>query len=173
MDQDSSDIVKVADAVDAIVEQWRVQRPDLDASAKHVTGRIVRLGSLFRAAYDEAFGEFGIGGVEYGILSALRRAGRPYALTPTGLARNQMMTSGGMTAALDRLERKGLVVRAPNPADRRGTLVQLTDAGLAVADEAMRRHTDVERALVASLTPAKRDELESLLRTLLLAVDRE
>jgi DNA-binding MarR family transcriptional regulator len=171
MEQDTFERAEVEDAVDAIIDQWRTQRPDLDPSAKHVTGRIVRLGSLFRAAYDDAFEALGIAGVEYGILSALRRAGRPYALTPTGLARNQMMTSGGMTSALDRLERKGLAVRAPNPADRRGTLVALTDAGLEVADEAMRRHSEVEHALIASLTPAQRDGLQSLLRTLLLAVD--
>ena len=74
----------------------------------------------------------------------------PYRLTPTELARH-MMTSGGMTALLDRVERKGFVARSPNPADRRGNLVGLTDDGLRVIDEAMAVHADVEHRLVAGL----------------------
>ncbi|MET0803600.1 MAG: MarR family transcriptional regulator, partial [Acidimicrobiales bacterium] len=91
------------DAVDAIIQQWRRERPDLDPSAKEVTGRVVRLASLFQAAYDEAFHPLGFVGGDYGLLVALRRAGEPGGLTPTELARQRMMTSGGMTAAIDRL----------------------------------------------------------------------
>src|SRR5262245_13110674 len=123
-----------SDAVDAIVEQWRAERPDLDPSAKEVTGRVIRLAGIFQDAYGEAFAPLGIGESEYGILAALRRAGAPYRLTPTELARHRMMTSGGMTALLDRVERKGFVARSPNPADRRGSLVGLTDEGLRVID---------------------------------------
>src|SRR5687768_12181720 len=94
------------DAVDVIVEQWRRERPDLDADAKHITGRIIRLASIFQDAYAAAFEPLGINDGEYGILAPLRRAGEPYELTPTELARQRMMTSGGMTAALDRLESK-------------------------------------------------------------------
>jgi DNA-binding MarR family transcriptional regulator len=159
------------DAVDEIIAQWRRERPELDASAKEVAGRIIRLTGLFQQAYGEAFAPLGITEGEYGILAPLRRAGEPFELTPTELARQRMMTSGGMTAAIDRLERKGLVARSPNPADRRGSLVRLTDEGRRVIDEAMARHVDVEHRLVAVLSPADRDHLSALLRTLLLAVD--
>jgi DNA-binding MarR family transcriptional regulator len=159
------------DAVDEIIAQWRRERPELDASAKEVAGRIIRLTGLFQQAYGEAFAPLGITEGEYGILAPLRRAGEPFALTPTELARQRMMTSGGMTAAIDRLERKGLVARSPNPADRRGSLVRLTDEGRRVIDDAMARHVDVEHRLVAALSPADRDHLSTLLRTLLLAVD--
>ena len=159
------------DAVDQIVEQWRVARPDLDPSAKGITGRIIRMSAIFQDAFRAAFEPLGIGEGDYGVLVVLRRSGHPFELTPSELARQRMMTSGGMTAALDRLERRGLLARAPNPADRRGTLIRLTDAGLEVIEDAMARHTEVEHTLVASLSPAQRATLVDLLRRLLLDVE--
>src|SRR5215207_7449192 len=136
------------DAVHLIVEQWRRERPDLDPAAKELTGRIIRLASLFQQAYGDVFEPLGLNDGDYGLLAALRRAGRPFELTPTELARHMMMTSGGMTAAIDRLERKGFAVRVPNPADRRGSLVRLTAAGREVIDEAMTQHVHTEQRLV-------------------------
>ena len=89
-------VTQPADAVDAIVAQWRAERPDLDPSAKEVTGRLVRLGSLAVAAYATEFRELGLSEGSYGVLVALRRAGAPFELTPTELARQRMMTSGGV-----------------------------------------------------------------------------
>ncbi len=136
------------DAVDAIVEQWKRERPDLDPSAKHVTGRVVRLASLFEQAFADAFEAAGLSPGDYGVLVALRRAGAPFRLTPTELARQRMMTSGGMTPVLDRLERQGLVTRLPNSEDRRGSLVELTKKGRRAVDGAMERHTGAEQRLV-------------------------
>ena len=101
--------------MDVIVEQWRRERPDLDPTAKEITGRIVRLASLFQQAYAATFEPLGLNEGDYGVLAPLRRAGAPNELTPTELAKHRMMTSGGMTAAFDRLERKGLVVARPQP----------------------------------------------------------
>jgi len=171
MSQDALHRGNATDAVDAIVEQWHRERPDLDPSAKHVTGRLVRLFGTFQAAQREAYKEFGINETDFGILAPLRRAGAPFALTPTELARAQMMTSGGMTAAIDRLERKGLVERVPNPADRRGALVRLTDDGRRVIDTAMEIHCRIEHDMVAALTPKQRDQLADLLRALVLSHD--
>ena len=161
----------VADAVDAIVDEWRRERPELDPSAKHVTGRIVRLASLFQQSYGDAFAEIGLQNGDYGVLAALRRSGAPFQLTPTDLARHRMMTSGGMTAAIDRLERKGLVSRLPNPNDRRGNLVKLTDDGRRIVDAAMNVHADVEHRLVAGLDEHECEALQQLLRKLLTSVD--
>jgi DNA-binding MarR family transcriptional regulator len=107
------------------------------------------------------------------VLSPLRRAGAPHELTPTELAKQRMMTSGGMTAALDRLERKGFVTRVPNPSDRRGSLVRLTDAGRAVIDEAMQQHVLTEQRLVSGLDTEEQAQLRVLLCKLLHAVDVE
>ena len=154
-----------------IVEEWRRERPDLDPSAKEVTGRIVRLASLFQQAYSDTFVPLGLNDGDYGVLAPLRRAGAPHELTPTELAKHRMMTSGGMTAALDRLERKGFVVRVPNPADRRGSLVRLTAAGHDVMEQAMTRHARTEQRLVAGLDDDERAQLSVLLRKLLHAVE--
>jgi DNA-binding MarR family transcriptional regulator len=159
------------DSVDVIVEAWRRERPDLDPSAKEVTGRVVRLASLFQQAYSEAFEPLGLNDGDYGVLTPLRRVGDPFELTPTELARHRMMTSGGMTAALDRLERKGFIERIPNPADRRGSLVRLTAAGRDVIDAAMERHVLTEQQLLSGLTGDEQAQLTSLLRKLLLSVD--
>jgi DNA-binding MarR family transcriptional regulator len=161
------------DKLDVIVEQWRRERPDLDPTAKEVTGRIIRLASLFQQAYSDTFGPLGLNDGDYGVLAPLRRAGAPNQLTPTELAKHRMMTSGGMTAALDRLERKGFVRRIPNPADRRGSLVQLTDTGRKVIDEAMTQHVLSEQRLVSGLDAHERAQLRVLLRKLLQTVDTE
>ena len=167
--QDTSD--REGDAVDVIVGQWRRERPDLEPSAKEVTGRIIRLASLFQRAYGDVFEPLGLKDGDYGQLAALRRAGAPFELTPTELARHLMMTSGGMTAAIDRLERKGFVARVPNPADRRGSLVRLTDAGREVIDEAMQQHAHTEHRLVSALDEPEQTQLRDLLHKLLRAVD--
>lgn len=172
MRQDALQQDSGGDPVDAIVEQWRRERPEADTSAKQVTGRIVRLAGLIQGAFAEAFLPLGITEAEFGVLAPLRRAGAPFELTPTELARQKMMTSGGMTAAIDRLARKRLVERLPNPSDRRGSLVRLTDAGVEVIEEAMTMHTEVEHRMVAGLSATQRAQLEKGLRALLRAVER-
>ena len=95
--------------------------------------------------------------------TALRRAGAPYELSPSQLTQHLVLSSGGLSLMLDRFERAGLVRRRPNPDDRRGVLVALTDAGLEVIDEAMTRLADVEQQLVGGLTTRERDHLARLL----------
>jgi DNA-binding MarR family transcriptional regulator len=155
------------DAVDRIIDQWQVERPDLDPSAKAITGRIVRLASIFQRRFGEAFADLDLSEGDYGVLVALRRAGDPFELTPTELARARMMTSGGMTAVIDRLERRGFLERLPNPSDRRGSIVRLTGEGRSVIDRAMEAHTSVEHELVATLGDKDRARLASLLSELL------
>ena len=173
LQQDTS----LSDAVDEIIAQWRVERPDLDPSGKHITGRIVRLASQFLQAFEEshmaAVPEVGMNGSDFGVLSPLRRSGEPFELTPTELARHRMISSGGMTAALDRLERRGWIVRVPNPNDRRGSLVRLTEAGREAIDRAMDLHAETERQLVAPLDEHDQRELQRILRRLLVATERQ
>jgi DNA-binding MarR family transcriptional regulator len=165
------------DAVDEIIDQWRVERPDLDPSAKHVTGRIVRLSSLFLQEFERnkqrVLGEYDLSENDFGVLSPLRRSGAPFELTPTELARHRMITSGGMTAALDRLERKGMLVRMPNPADRRGSLVRLTELGRRVVDASMVLHAETEHKLTAPLSEQDASDLQRILRKLLIATEAE
>jgi len=172
LDQDTTTDGPAGDAIDTIVTQWRRERPDLDPSAKEVAGRIVRLASHFQQAYaEDAFAPLKLSDGAYGVLAALRRAGEPHELTPTELARQRMMTSGGLTPLIDRLERLGLVARAPNPSDRRGSLVRLTKPGREVVDRAMELHADAEHRMIEGLSARERDQLARLLRKLLLSVE--
>jgi DNA-binding MarR family transcriptional regulator len=159
------------DIVDRIVEGWRAERPDLDPSGKEVTGRVVRLNGLFQREFGLDFAVEGIDEGGFSVLVALRRTGEPYELTPTVLNRELLISSGGVTHLVDRLERKGLVVRRPGVGDRRCVHVALTGAGKDVADRAMAVHAATERRLVSGLTPAEQEQLGGLLRTLLLLVD--
>ncbi len=159
--------------MDVIVGQWQRERPDLDPSAKEVTGRVIRLADLIQRRFAQTFEREGVPQGAYRVLAALRRAGEPFTLTPTELAGSLMVTSGGMTAIIDRLERQGLVARTPHPNDRRGVLVALTDEGRELADRAMEAHVATEHELLGALSDQDRTRLAALLRKLLLALDDE
>ena len=159
------------DPIDRVVAQWHRERPELDPSAKEVTGRIIRLGAEFHRRFDASFDGLGLRAGQFGVLSALRRAGEPFELTPTDLARHQVMTSGGMTPVIDGLEKRALVERADNPADRRSRLVRLTTEGRDLVDRAMERHVETEHALIAGLSDDEREQLAGLLRRLVVLTE--
>ena len=161
------------DAVDAMLEQWERERPDLDVSATGILGRISRIAALVDHAMDRVFQPHGLTGGDFVVLAALRRSGTPYKLTPTALSRSMMVSSGGTTKRLDRLEARRLIRRDPDPADRRGTLVTLTNDGLATIDMVASEHAQNEKRLVATLSPNQRKTLTRLLRELLLALEHE
>ena len=162
-----------ADAVDAILDQWQRERPDLDVTTTGILGRISRIAALVDQAMDRVLEPHGLTGGDFVVLAALRRSGTPYQLTPTALSRSMMVSSGGTTKRLDRLEARGLIRRDPDPTDRRGTLVTLTNAGLATIDTVASEHAQNEKRLVATLSPNQRKTLTRLLRELLLALEHE
>lgn len=101
------------DPVDAIIEQWAEVRPDLDTTAMEVFGRIYRLTRAVGDRVDKAYATLGIGRGEFDVLATLRRSGEPYTLSPRELSATLMLTTGGMTGRLDKLERAGLLRRSP------------------------------------------------------------
>jgi DNA-binding MarR family transcriptional regulator len=139
------------DAVDAIVEQWRRERPDLDPSPMEILGRVVRAGRLTEERQRATFARHGLTGSDFDLLATLRRSGRPFRLTPTALRRSAMVSSGGMTKRIDRLERLGFVARSPDASDRRGVLVELTPAALQLIDEVVVDHLENEERMLAPL----------------------
>jgi DNA-binding MarR family transcriptional regulator len=161
------------DAVDRMLEQWKRERPDLDVTATGVFGRISRIAALVEQSMDRVFEPHALTVADFVVLAALRRSGEPYRLTPTALSRSMMVSSGGTTKRLDRLEARGLIRRDRDPADRRGTLVTLTDAGLAAIDTAESENVQNEKRLLAPLTRTQRNTLAQLLRELLLALEPE
>lgn len=150
------------DHVDTILEQWTRERPELDSLPMGVVGRTLRLAKVFEreilrtiARYDLTFGEFDV-------LAVLLRSGPPHALTPTRLLDSLMLSSGALTNRLDRLESAGLIARAPDPTDRRGVVVSLTDAGAARIGEAITAHVANEHSMLDDCLSVR--EQESLTR---------
>jgi DNA-binding MarR family transcriptional regulator len=154
------------DEVDRLVSAWRRERPDLDVSPLEVLSRVTRLARHLDRARRTAFAERGLETWEFDVLSSLRRAGSPYQLTPGQLLTQTLVTSGTMTNRIDRLAAKGLVVRGPDPSDRRGVLVRLTDTGRELADTALTALLKSERDLLAALSADRLSALADLLREL-------
>ena len=166
-------MAKPFDAVDVIIEQWRRERPDLDPGTMGIVGRISRNAELLQRELDRVFALHGLSGGEFDVLATLRRSGGSYQLTPGDLSELTMLTSGGMTKRLDRLEARGLVRRESDPRDRRGKLIVLTDEGRALVDQAVVAHLENEDRLLAALSDTDKQRLAALLRTLLIELDGE
>jgi DNA-binding MarR family transcriptional regulator len=155
------------DEVDNIVEAWRRERPDLDVEPMEVLSRISRLARHLDRLRAGAFSAHDLESWEFDVLAALRRSGPPYRLSPGQLLRETLVTSGTMTNRVDRLAERGLVMRQDHPNDRRGVLVELTDAGRNVVDAAFAELMSAERQITAALDVADHDQLTRSLRLLL------
>ncbi|GAA3060513.1 MarR family transcriptional regulator [Streptomyces roseofulvus] len=156
------------DAVDAITDQWAVVRPDLETLPMAVFGRIHRLSAAVRNQVDQAYKPYGMGLGEFDVLATLRRSGEPYTLSPRELTATLMITTGGMTGRLDKLEKAGLLTRSPDPNDRRGLRVTLTERGRELVDQAVGAGLERQReAVEAALTREEAEQLAGLLRKLL------
>jgi len=161
------------DAVDTILAQWQRERPDLDASPMGVIGRLSRLAQHIDNAIHAELAKLGITPGEFDVLATLRRAGAPYQLNPTTLYQTLMLSSGAMTNRLDRLERGGYIKRLPDPDDRRGTLVQLTDRGVDFINQAVEVHLQNEHRLISIFSDEERQQLSSILRHWLLGFESQ
>jgi DNA-binding MarR family transcriptional regulator len=157
----------MTDAVEALLAQWRRERPDLDTSPMGVVGRISRLARLVETAQRRTFAEHGLDPASFDVLATLRRSGPPYRLTPGELTRSAMVTSGAITQRLDGLEARGLVRRTPSTEDGRSRVVELTPGGRAAVDAVLPHHLATERQLLAGLAGDDLRALATLLGRLL------
>ncbi len=159
------------DEVDRIVEAWQQQRPDLDFSPLEVLSRVDRLARHLDRARRDAFHRSDLEPWEWDVLSALRRAGDPYQLSPKQLLQLTLVSSGTMTNRIDRLVGRRFARREADPADGRSVLVTLTDEGRIRVDAAITRLVDAEAELLAALSRADRERVATLLRKLSLGFD--
>ncbi len=136
-----------------------------------IIGRIGRLSKHLDRSIHETVSAFGLNGGEFDVLATLLRSGQPYQLSPTELFNTLMISSGTITHRIDRLEQADLVRRIPDPSDRRGTLVQLTDRGFSTVVKAVEAHVTNGHRLVAALEEAERKVLTQLLRKLLISFE--
>lgn len=152
------------DVVDHLLDDWGRERPDLDASAMAVVGRLLHVGALVQTRADQRLRGHGISYTELDVLATLRRSGAPYRLSPTTLRKSVLLTSGAMTACLNRLEQRALICRSPDKADRRSLMATLTAEGVRLIDDAIATHFAEAARMIAGLAPAERTELAHLLR---------
>lgn len=160
------------DAVDRILEQWKRERPDLDCSPMGPIGRLKRCAMLLEPRIEAAFIRHDLVRWEFDMLATLRRAGKPFVLSPTQLFSTLMITSGTMTHRLKALEKRGFITRLPNPEDARSMLVALTAAGRKLIDEAVESHVENERELLEELSATQRQHLDEALKVFMRLLEK-
>jgi DNA-binding MarR family transcriptional regulator len=160
-----------SDHVDEILAEWHAERPELDLGSVAVIGRLLRAARYLGHDVEQGLARFGLSVHEFNALSALRRVGAPFELTPTELGHALLFSSGGLTKLLERLAQAGLVTREQDTDDRRVVRVRLTESGRALQEEAMDAHLANQRELLAPLGGREQDEVAGALRALLLALE--
>jgi DNA-binding MarR family transcriptional regulator len=153
------------DHVGRILDQWRVERPDLDMSPLGIIGRLHRLADRLDTELRAVFAEAGLTDGDFDVLASLRRAGAPYELTPGELGATTMITSGAVTKRVDRLIAQGYVDRYVSVDDARSRRVRLTEAGVALLDDLVPKHVANEHRLLAGFTAEEKTVLAGLLES--------
>lgn len=162
---------QIRDHTDWLLDGWKQQRPDLDVSPIAVVTRLSRLQSYLQPEIAAVFERFGLTTPSFAVMATLRRVGPPYQRSQRALMDALQLTSGTISVRVDRLEKDGIVERAPDPSDQRGVLVRLTEKGLALFDQVAPLHLANEDRLLSALSQEQREQLASLLRTLLLSFE--
>jgi DNA-binding MarR family transcriptional regulator len=151
------------DLVGRGMAQWRRERPDIDCSGKAIVGRVLLLQDIILRAVNAALAPHGLRYQTYSVLATLRVSGAPYRMSPSRLQATMLLTSGGISNLLRRLDAQGLVRRFEDKTDRRGVVVELTRRGLDLADRAMVDHARMERQLCAMLDADDQKQVATLL----------
>jgi DNA-binding MarR family transcriptional regulator len=154
------------DRIDKLMREWQRERPELDVSPMAVVGRILNLGDILKTRATQSLKGLAINYTDLDVLATLRRAGSPYQLTPTVLRQSVLLTSGAMTACLNRLEKAQFVKRYLEDSDRRSLTAALTVKGRVLIDRAIVvRFAEANRA-ISNLSASERTSLANLLRKL-------
>jgi DNA-binding MarR family transcriptional regulator len=160
-----------SDSVDRIIEAWAERDPQLDASPLEVVGRLLLCAAHLQRAILAALRPFGLSFGDFDVINTLRRRGDEQGTNPGDLAQSSLITSGAMTSRLDRLERAGLITRAPSPTDRRAVLVRLTDRGERLAEEALHAVIAADEAFLEPLDERQRESVAASLKLLLVRAE--
>lgn len=159
------------DQIDRIIAEWQHSQPSLDTTPLAVLGRIARLMGYFEQVRDGVLAQHQLKYGEFDVLLTLRRQGEPYTLSPSQLSQSLLLTSGGISKRIDKLENAGLVERLPDDADRRGVMIRLSASGLAKVNQALIPHTDAQLDLLAHLPASDQQALATLLQRWLVALE--
>lgn len=161
---DSTDAPPGPDVIDQLLAAWRAARPDLDPSPLEVVGRVIVLAQHLEENVESALAKHNLTLGQFDILATLRRRGPRGGLTPSQLLDSVLLSSGGMTARLDKLEEAGLIVRTPDADDRRMVVIELTPKGRRVIDAATATRFEEARSSLPRLGEAELKALADLLR---------
>jgi DNA-binding MarR family transcriptional regulator len=156
------------DSVDRMVDEWKLERPDLDITPSAVVIRISILAHAFQIELKRFFAENGLSKADFEVLAALRRSGSPYALSQHEIVHVARRSSGTVSFRIDRLESGGFVRRIPDPADARSVIVELSEKGKRLVDRIAPAHLANESRLLSALSKREQTELATLLRKLVL-----
>ena len=167
------DIEPLEDHVDRLRSQWKRELPDLDTEPMAILGRAKRLSNLVAGGIEATFAAFGLDRGEFDVIGTLRRAGPPYQLTPTEMYTTLMLSSGGLTHRLGRLEKAGLIRREKSDRDGRSVVVTLLPPGIALAEQAFRADMANELSALQALNSDERNSLAALLRKLLHSIEEQ
>lgn len=155
------------DAVDRVTEQWAQEKPELKTEPMAIMGRILRIAKHMENEVAKLHKRYGLKFGEFDVLATLRRSGKPFSLTPSELMGSMLLTSGAMTNRLDKLESKGLIVRAHSKEDRRSVSVKLTKEGVSLIDEMMQVHVDLQHSLLQGMNEEQKTQLNQFLKVCL------
>jgi DNA-binding MarR family transcriptional regulator len=155
------------DAIDRVEQAWRRERPDIDVSSVGIVSRIWRVSRHLEHERKARLAEFGTDRVTLDVLAMLRRSGSPYRLTAGELTHASLITSGGVSQRLEKLERAGMVTRKIHPEDRRRIDVELTPEGMRLVDSVLADLMEHESKLLDELTESEQDDLRRTLKRLL------
>ena len=154
-----------SDLVDLIIDQWRQEIPDLDVSSISVLGRLHRCDIRYQALVSDVLEQFNLTTASFDVLASLRRS-PDYRRTAGQLAEIGLISSGGLTQRIDRLERSGLVQRTRDPHDRRVVYIELTETGHHLIDTVLQRHFAEQNGFLGGLTRSEQKQLSTLLSRL-------
>ena len=164
------DATDLRDDVDHFIAQRASETPEIDTEGMAIFGRIYRIATRVAPHMEALFARYGLERGEFDVLATLQRSGPPYRLSPTTLYTSLMVSSGGLTYRLKRLEAAGLISRIPSPDDGRSLIVALTDEGQKLTRAAFQEDMRLESSWLTALTTDERRALAKLLRKLGLAV---
>ncbi len=160
------------DHIDSFLEEFAWEMPGVDLEVEGIVDRIGGLNRRLHRMLDETLAEFDLPIGEWKVLNHLRQAGPPHRRSVGQLAERAELSSGAMTNRLDQLEQAGLVRRLPDPDDRRGVQVELTDAGRRLWEESVSTQGAKEALIAAALDAREKQQLNDLLRRLMVEFER-
>lgn len=158
----------VNDRVGAGMQRWRREFPDVDCSGKAIVGRLFHLNEVFLSAVNRTLAKHRLKYPAFAVLATLRVQGPPYHMSPRALLDTLILTSGGLSNLLRRLEKVGHIRRMADETDGRGVIVELTEQGRRIVEPAMRDHAETERRLVAMLSSAEQQDTADALGKMML-----